>query len=247
MRRILPLIAAMTLHPAAAPAQSPAPAEAPLQALVVVTDDWDATSAMLQRYERESADAPWRPVGTAIAAVVGRTGLAWGRGVHGAPPAPGPVKREGDGKAPAGIFRLGTAFGYAPADEARWIRLPYVQSDAGVECVDDSNSHHYNRLVDRDAIAAPDWTSHEEMRRDDHLYQLGIWVDHNAAPTEPGGGSCIFLHVWRAPGEPTIGCTAMELRDLRALLRWLDPRARPVLVQAPRAEIDRLRGALSIE
>jgi hypothetical protein len=35
----------------------------------------------------------------------------------------------------------------------------------------------------------------------------------------------------------------MEEEDLRAVLAWLDPRARPVLVQLPRAEYAALRGA----
>jgi L,D-peptidoglycan transpeptidase YkuD (ErfK/YbiS/YcfS/YnhG family) len=177
---------------------------------------------------------------------VGRTGLAWGDGLHPDPGIEGPRKREGDGKAPAGVYRLSSAFGYAPAAEAGWIRMPYVQSDASIECVDDSRSRHYNRLVDRDTVAAPYWTSHEEMRRADELYRLGVWVDHNTDPAVPGGGSCIFLHIWRSPGVPTVGCTAMDAGDLAALLRWLDPRARPVLVQAPRAEYGRLRSALSL-
>ena len=51
------------------------------------------------------------PSGEAIPAVVGRNGLAWGRGVRTDLPAGEPQKREGDGRAPAGIFKLGPAFG----------------------------------------------------------------------------------------------------------------------------------------
>ena len=91
----------------------------------------------------------------------------------------------------------------------------------------------YNRLVDQDTVAAPDWHSHEEMRLASGVYRLGIWVSHNDSPPVPGGGSCIFMHVWQGPGVPTVGCTAMDGTELEALLRWLDPRARPVLVQAP--------------
>jgi hypothetical protein len=35
----------------------------------------------------------------------------------------------------------------------------------------------------------------------------------------------------------------MAEEDLRAVLAWLDPRARPVLVQLPRAEYASLRAA----
>ena len=219
--------------------------EAPLQAIVSLTADWDSTSAVVQRYERASAGEPWRAVGAPVAAMVGRTGLAWGQGLpleHG----PGPGKREGDGKAPAGIFRLGPAFGYAPADSVAWIRLPYVHSRESVKCVDDAASRYYNRLVDQDTVAAPDWHSHEEMRLASGVYRLGIWVSHNDSPPVPGGGSCIFMHVWQGPGVPTVGCTAMDAADLEALLRWLDPRARPVLVQAPRAAYPALASALGL-
>ena len=221
------------------------PADAPLQAVVSLTADWDSTSAVLQRYQRASADAPWEPVGDPIPAMVGRTGLAWGRGLpveHG----PGPEKREGDGKAPAGIFRLGPAFGYAPAGSVPWIRLPYVHSRASVKCVDDAKSAYYNRLVDQDTVARPDWSSKEDMLLTTGVYRLGIWVSHNDAPPVPGGGSCIFIHIWQGPGVPTVGCTAMDAANLELLLRWLVPRARPVLVQATRAAYEPLRASLGL-
>ena len=84
-----------------------------------------------------------------IPAVVGRNGLAWGRGIHLEPPAGGPQKREGDGKAPAGIFRLGIAFGYGPGDSAPWIRLPYQQMTERIKCVDDVASPFYNHIGGR--------------------------------------------------------------------------------------------------
>ncbi|HEX5726341.1 MAG TPA: L,D-transpeptidase family protein, partial [Longimicrobiaceae bacterium] len=170
----------------------------------------------------------------------GRSGLGWGVGLHPAGGA-GSVKREGDGRAPAGVFRLSSAFGYAGPVSVPWIRMPYVQADESVECVDDVRSRHYNRRVDRDTIPAPDWTSHEELRRPDELYRLGVWVDHNSDPPSPGGGSCIFLHIWAGPAVATSGCTAFRAADVEAVLRWLDPRARPLLVQLPREEYRRLR------
>lgn len=253
--RILAIALLLALPAACQPAPTPAPApvgaamnaapelDGALQMITAITPTWDAVDAAVQRYERGGPGQPWRRVGPAIPAAVGRTGLAWGVGIHPAPTTGGPVKREGDGKAPAGIFHLSSAFGYAPAAETGWIRMPYVQADPSVECVDDPASRFYNRRVDRDTIARPDWTSHEEMRRPDGLYEWGVWVDHNSHPPRPMRGSCIFLHVWAGPGVATSGCTAMPEGHLRDILAWLDPHARPVLVQLPAADFVRLQGA----
>ena len=80
------------------------------QLVLVTTADWDATTGTLRRFERDGDD--WREVGEAAPISVGRTGTAWGIGLNAAR-SDGPVKREGDGKAPAGVFAIGTAFGYA--------------------------------------------------------------------------------------------------------------------------------------
>lgn len=168
--------------------------------------------------------------------------MAWGRGLHGQPPLAGPVKREGDGKAPAGAFALPAAFGYAPAKRAGDLKLPYIAITDSVVGVDDLKSKHYNRILRVDASVKKDWTSQETMRRSDGLYEWGVVVGHNTDPIEPGAGSCIFLHIWRGPGQPTAGCTAMARDRIVALTRWLDAHARPVLVQLPREAYNPLAG-----
>ena len=146
---------------------------------------------------------------------------------------------------PAGVFRLGPAFGYAPADDARWIKLKYVPLTEQSEGIDDPRSRYYNRLVERSHVAQVDWRSSEQMRRKDDLYKWGLIVDHNPAAV-PGAGSCIFIHVWRNSSAATVGCTAMPEADLINLLKWLDPAARPVLVQMPRQEYESLRPRLNL-
>jgi D-alanyl-D-alanine dipeptidase len=168
--------------------------------------------------------------------------MAWGTGLHGGAIGQGQVKQEGDGRSPAGVFRLNSAFGYAPRERAGEVKLPYVQAIATLECVDDPQSTHYNRIVDRADVENPDWKSSERMLRDDDQYRWGVVVDQNAKG-EPGCGSCVFLHVWEAPGKGTAGCTAMNPSSMEYLLRWLDAKKRPMLVQLPRAEFERLREA----
>ncbi len=210
------------------------------QALVVTTRDWSAVDASLQLYERKDARSAWIPAGERISAVVGRNGLAWGRGVHPDPPAEGPQKREGDGKAPAGIFPLGPAFGYAPGESVPWIGLPYRRMTESSKCVDDPASAAYNRLVEEGNVRK-DWNSVEDMRRSDEQYRLGIVIGHNTDPVAPGSGSCIFLHIWEKPAKGTSGCTAVSAADMEGILRRLRPEANPLLIQLPQQEYERLR------
>ena len=217
------------------------------QLVVVTTGTWDDSHGRLQRFERDGEDSPWRRVGAAVEVSIGRNGSAWGDGSHArSDQDAGPVKREGDGRSPAGIFPVGAAFGYAPAAEVR-SGLPYAQMDAGHWCMDVPGSPLYNRIVDaREAGARAVAGSTEPMRLDIHndgdpRYRLGLVIEHNRQAV-PGRGSCIFAHLWRTPGETTAGCTAMSGADMETLLAWIDAAARPRLVLLPVDQYRRLAG-----
>ena len=63
----------------------------------------------------------------------------------------------------------------------------------------------------------------DRMRRGDPLYDLCVVTDQNFAPTMPGKGSAIFLHLWRRPRYPTAGCVAFSRPDLEFILtHWRD-------------------------
>jgi L,D-peptidoglycan transpeptidase YkuD (ErfK/YbiS/YcfS/YnhG family) len=213
------------------------------QLLVVLSDDFDSTHAQLTRYARAPGKS-WQHSGTPSAAMLGYAGYAWGDGLHGrgAPAGrPGPLKREGDGRSPAGIFALGTVHGYAPAAHGR---MPYLTATDEQRCVDDPSSRYYNRIVsERDVVA--DFASAERMKRRDAMYEIAIDVQHNRDPVVPGDGSCIFIHVWAAPNTPVSGCTGLARSDLLALANWLEPDA-ALLVALPRAEYRALRTAWSL-
>lgn len=198
------------------------------QLVVVRSPTATSTQASLQRFEKKGGK--WKPVGGQMEVTLGRTGLAWGSGEHA--PQPGQQKKEGDGKSPSGVFSFGEIFGYAPASEVNF-KMPYVQANEALECVDDSGSEFYNQLVDNTTVQK-DWTSSELMRRPDHQYKWGIMVHHNT-PSVEQGGSCIFLHIWKEPGAATSGCTAMTEANLLQLLHWLDPSKSPKLLQVTEA------------
>jgi L,D-peptidoglycan transpeptidase YkuD (ErfK/YbiS/YcfS/YnhG family) len=221
---VVPALPAVT-----GPVASPVPADT-RQLVLSVSSDWDATTARIVRFERTDAASPWRAVDPPVLGSLGRTGLAWGAGLHPKGLA-GPHKREGDGKSPAGVFHLRLATGYAAAPP-QGTRLPYRPATPSLRCVDDPRSKFYNRLVD-EAEVTKDWTSAEDMRRPDALYRLVVWVGHNDAPAAAGAGSCIFLHLRSAPTSVTEGCTALDDAPLEHLLVWLDPASGPVLVQLP--------------
>ena len=224
-------------------AGQPSPLAASTEVVVVTTSGWDAVSGTLRRYQRPNSHSRWTVVGQPVEVVVGKNGLGWGSGIAAADLAKvriasDPVKKEGDGKAPAGVFRLSKAFGYAAESQAGW-KMPYVALAPSVECVDDTTSKFYNRVLDRGTVT-PDWNSSEHMLRTDELYRWGIIVDHNAEPPAAGSGSCIFMHIWRGPGQGTVGCTAMPRTEVESLLGWLDPTRTPLLVQLPEAEYRKL-------
>jgi len=242
--RRLALVALVGCRSAAAPA--PTPAAGPLstapQLLVGVVDDWTATRATLQLFRRDGAS--WRAETQPWPAVIGKTGAAWGAGLHGtgAPAGrSGPVKREGDGKAPAGAFVLRASYGYAAAPPAG-TQLAYTPVDDAWKCVDDPGSPHYDQILDQRSVA-PDWTSAEDMRRPDELYRWVVDVGHNPART-PKAGSCIFIHLWSGPDSSTVGCTAMAEPHLTRLLAALAPSA--VYVLLPRAEYAALAATWSL-
>lgn len=210
------------------------------QMVVVTTSGWDDIHGQLRTFER-SDGGDWREAGTAHAVVIGRTGAAWGIGLHDIPSDDSrtgnadPVKREGDGRSPAGVFTVGEAFGYAPSAATG---LHYDAMDAGDYCVDVSGSPLYNQIVDSAEVGAEAVKdSTEPMRRDlhssgDQAYRLGFVIEHNLQGTAMGG-SCIFAHLWKTPDTATAGCTAMTPDSMQSLLRWLDAKAQPVFVLLP--------------
>jgi L,D-peptidoglycan transpeptidase YkuD (ErfK/YbiS/YcfS/YnhG family) len=211
------------------------------QVLLVTSADWDVSEAVLQRMEKQ-ADG-WQRVGDTIPVRVGRNGLGWGLGLH-VDGTTGVQKKEGDGKAPAGVFTLGNAFGYAVQAPAG-LQMPYrtaTERDYFVDAVDSADYNQWRTIPQEQANEPKQhWSSFERMRRDDHQYEYGMEVAHNTQPVTPGRGSAIFLHVWLDSQTPTSGCTGMDRENLLTVLTWLKPNAQPLLVQVPAGELAELR------
>ena len=181
------------------------------QVLLVGSANPASIDVLISPWERKNGR--WQCLLPPMNGVIGRKGFA--------PPG---KKREGDGRTPAGIFLLGTAFGYEPSFPTR---MPYRQVTVDDLWVDDPQADDYNRWVRRGTTQA---SSFERMKRDDDLYKYGIVVEYNTNPVIKGQGSAIFFHLWRGKGIPTAGCVALSEEHLKGILKWLDPAAQPLVI-----------------
>ena len=65
------------------------------QVIVVIAPGWSSTAGSLQRYDKVAG--AWEKMAKPIPVSLGKTGLAWGRGLHREVES-GPPKQERDGK-----------------------------------------------------------------------------------------------------------------------------------------------------
>jgi L,D-peptidoglycan transpeptidase YkuD (ErfK/YbiS/YcfS/YnhG family) len=99
--------------------------------------------------------------------------------------------------------------------------LPVFKASPTDGWCDDPEDPAYNRVVHM-----PYQTDAEVMWRDDPLYDVLGVIGYNDAPTMPGAGSAIFLHVAHADGAqllPTAGCVSMRIDDVLAVLSACRP------------------------
>lgn len=155
--------------------------------------------------------------GLAIPVALGRAGPAFD-------------KREGDGRTPAGRWRIARLL-YRPDHGPRPVtRLPARPLKPSDGWCDDAADRRYNRPVTLPLGGARP-VSHERMWREDALYDLVLVLDHNQRPRVARRGSAVFVHLARPGFRPTEGCVALRRADMRRLLARLAPGAR-LLVKA---------------
>ena len=209
------------------------------QCVVGVADGWDSSTVTLHFYEKQRGR--WNQVGETWKGRLGSKGLVWGRGLHPVPKG-ATLKKEGDGRAPAGVFDIGGVWGVHKTVK-KHPRMPYRQVTPRDLWVEDPDSEKYNHhlVIDREPSTA--WEKKAQMKQDDYPHSLKMFIAHNAPPrVVPNGGSAIFFHIWRREGAAaTAGCTTMEEGHLRWLIAAVDPSRRPVYVLLPRSEYNKLK------
>mgnify|MGYP003387785193 FL=1 len=135
-----------------------------------------------------------------------------------------PDKSEGDGGTPTGSFPLRQVF-FRPD------RLPPPETPLPIQALkqhdgwcDDSEANEYNTLIQK-----PFSRRHEQLWRDDSVYDVIVVLGYNDAPALKGKGSAIFLHVAKPNYSPTEGCVALSLDNLLHVLKTITPETRLVV------------------
>ncbi|SHK68350.1 L,D-peptidoglycan transpeptidase YkuD, ErfK/YbiS/YcfS/YnhG family [Bradyrhizobium lablabi] len=133
-------------------------------------------------------------------------------------------KREGDGGTPKGIFRPRRLWWRAD-------RHPRPRTHLAVRAIrpedawsEDPASRHYNQPVRLGHDQAGD-----RLKRDDHLYDFIVEIDHNSSPRIKGRGSAVFLHLARDNFGPTAGCVSMTKSAMLRLLERMGPDTKIVI------------------
>ena len=141
-----------------------------------------------------------------FACIIGRSGLI-----------AADKKTEGDGATPTGSWPLRGLFYRPDRTDADMLRqtslLPCRPTTNQIGWVDDPLSPNYNQ-----PMMLPCAPHHEQLWRQDGLYDLILPLGYNDGPVTPHKGSAIFLHCAEADTLSTEGCIALLKVDLLMLL-----------------------------
>src|ERR1700720_707538 len=206
------------------------------QLIVGIAPTWNSMHGRLQLFERARGES-WKPVSADVPVLFGKDGVAWGSGLAGQAE-PGLRKKERDGRAPAGVFRIGKIYTY-DAQLPPGGDYPFHQVSEADLWSDDPRSPNYNRHIVIDPKNPPDNYSHEKMRSGDFAYHWLIEIRHNSDPPVPGAGSAIFFHIRRGVNHPTTGCTTMAQENLVKLITWLRAKQHPCYALLSANEYDK--------
>jgi L,D-peptidoglycan transpeptidase YkuD (ErfK/YbiS/YcfS/YnhG family) len=130
-------------------------------------------------------------------------------------------KREGDGGTPKGTFRPRQLWWRADRHPRPHTFLPVRRIRPEDAWCEDPQSRHYNQPVRLDRDHGGD-----RLKRDDHLYDFIVEIDHNNSPRIAGRGSAVFLHLARENFSPTAGCVSMTKGAMLRLLQRLGPQTK---------------------
>jgi len=184
------------------------------QLILVTTNGTSTSNATIQTYEKDSK-GKWKLV-LSVPGYVGKYGLTSNMS-------------EGGKKSPQGKYSIGQAFG---TQSNPGTKLSYRKITSDDVWVDDSKSKLYNTWQSRKKTAGQ-WKSAENMNV--AAYKYGFVINYNTKRV-PGKGSAIFFHI---SSSYTLGCTGTSEANVLKIMRWLDPKKNPVIIQTPIKELSK--------
>jgi hypothetical protein len=197
------------------------------QLLLVVADDWNAPTAKVQRYTKRPRG--WEAVTPALDVMLGKNGLAWGKGVVTLKGFGGAPSKPDDARSIAGVFALGKLRGYETAAPPGG-SSEFEQLSDGSVCIEDPRSKKYGMILDAKKAVKPDWKIAKPLRTDDLAY---AWM----LPVQTAG--CVSFHLGAAPDAANI---VLKAEDMQTLARWVVP-SKTVYVALPKEAYKSLKAS----
>lgn len=210
MKIIFLVIAVLFMFQNSVKAALPLPEEKLGQSLQLI---WVEPAATFQTKVHlfEKTKQGWKEVQFNRPAVIGKGGFAdLGK------------KVEGDKKSPQGLYPLGMLF----AKNELAVKSPVVRLTKQDKWIDDPAHADYNKWIRGETTAK----SYENLLLSSGVYDYIQVINYNMSPIVSGKGSAIFLHVWASKLMGTMGCVALERKDVEFILRWLDPESKPQIL-----------------
>jgi L,D-peptidoglycan transpeptidase YkuD (ErfK/YbiS/YcfS/YnhG family) len=187
--------------------------------MIVEANGWDTKYAKLSTYEK--VNGVWSKKFSDMPAMIGYNGFAQ-------------VMKEGGGSSPAGIYNIGTGFGWTAMSGE--LKYPYRLTTSYDYWIDDPSSPDYNKWIYYTGNPNARWKSFERLNHP--LYKYAAVIKYNENPIVAGKGSAIFLHMWKSADSATAGCVAVSETNMKTLLSWMDSKKKPLIVMGPTSEIE---------
>jgi len=182
------------------------------QLILVTTTEKKETSALIQTFSKDK-NGKWKRV-KSVKGIVGKNGIQ-------------NQISEGSKSTPAGKYTITSAFGRKANPGTK---LPYHRITSDDVWVDNVKSKYYNTLQSRKK------TGEKSESMNIPQYDYGFVIDYNTKRVK-GKGSAIFFHI--AKGNYTLGCTAVSKDNVVSVLKWLDPKKKPVIIQAVESDLSK--------
>ncbi len=186
------------------------------QLILVTTNGYNTSSADIRTFEKNSK-GQWVPVIT-TKGYIGKYGFATAAAM-----------REGGKRSPIGKYSIETAFGRYGNPGTK---MPYRKITSDDVWVDDPKSPLYNTWQSKKKTKG-NWNSAENMNISAYTY--GFVINYNTKRV-PYKGSAIFFHI---SSGYTLGCTGTSRTNVVKILKWLNPKMKPVIIQAPIQELNK--------